>query len=369
MRAKAHDGHDRKQRERARGARRHPHTLAHSAWREHNERQHQPGGCLHAHADHKQRRGGAKIGSPVCLRRPHLRGACLRRVHRRGTRREQQRAREHQQHERIVVRSPHRQLERHRVQAHECCRPLRRASHPLRGARNQRHRAQAGGHRDRLQRPQATRQTERRERIGGERKQRAVGGVLKRPPDERKHGVGGRFGGHMRIWVQAMQHAQPRKRQVAEHVLGDQRRPQQQHHVRRHDRRGDRPAREHPRGEQHRHIARAHRERQCLEAARADPKPKAVQRAIQPRRPAAAASRHVLRGSTGRAGCHAKHAYDRAEESDESERAQSDRGARRVARGAASVLRGRYAVHVAVPPEHPSPCARPSRIVRQMGKA
>jgi hypothetical protein len=346
VRAKSHDRHDREQHERAGGARRHPHPLAHPARREHHERQRQPGGGLHAHANHKQRRGGAKIGSrsrpcdagcrgdsgqavpgrgAYCRgasgRRARCRAVSCRRACGRGARREQQRAREHQQHERVVVRSPHRQLERDRVQAHKHRRPLRRAPHPLRGARDQRHRAQAGGHRDRLQRPQATRQSERRERIGGEREQRAVGGALKRPPHKWEHRVGGRFGGHMRVGVKAMQHTQPRKRQVAEHVLGEQWWSQQQHHVHRHDCRGDRPAREHPRGEQHCHIARAHRERQRLEAARADPKPEAVQRPIQPRRPAAAATRHVLRGGARRPGGYREHARDRTHEPGDSQRA------------------------------------------------
>jgi hypothetical protein len=374
VRAKSHDRHDREQHERAGGARRHPHPLAHPRRCEHHERQRQPGGGLHAHADHEQRRGGAKIGSRARPCHAGCRGGSgqavpCRRARGRDARREQQRAREHQQHERVVVGSPHRQLERDRIQAHKRRRPLPRAPHSLRRARDQRHRAQAGGHRDRLQRPQATRQSERRERIGGEREQRAVGRALKRPPHKWEHRVGGRFGGHMRIGVKAMQHAQPRKRQVAEHVLGEQWWSQQQHHVHRHDRRADRPAREHSRGEQHCHIARAHRERQRLEAARADPKPEAVQRPIQPRRPAAAATRHVLRGGARRPGCHREHARDRAHESGDSQRAQDALRARRAARRVASVVCCRYAVHVAVPCAHPPPRARPSRIVRQMGKA
>jgi hypothetical protein len=384
VRAEAHDRHNREQPERARGAGRHPHPLAQPARREHHKWQHQPGGRLHAHAHHEQRRGGAKIGSRarrrgagrrcacprgVCPRGVDLCGVCPRGVRPRGARRQQQRAREHEHHQRVVVRSPHRQLERHRVQADKHRRPLRRAPHLLRGARDQRHRAETGGHRDRLQRPQPTRQTQRRERVGGEREQRAVGRALKRPPHKREHGVGGRFGGHVRVGIKAVQHAQSRKRQVSEHVLGEQRRSQQQHHVRRHDRRGDRPSWERPRGEQHSHIARAHNERQRLEAARADPEPETVQRAIQPRRPTALAAGHIRCGCARRAGGHSKHARDHTHEPGDPERPQGSLRARGAARGVASVLRGRYAVHVAVPREHPPPCARPSRIVRQMGKA
>ena len=349
VRAEAHDRHDREQHQRSRGAPRHPHPLAQVPGREHHEWQHQSGRGLHAHPEHDQRRGAAQP-----WRRPG---------------RQQQRARKHEQHERIVVRTAHRQLERHRVQADESGRPLRRVPHLLRGPRDQCHRTKTRRHRDPLQRPQATRHAKRCERVGPECEQRPVGRVLKRPPDEREHRVCGRFGGHVRVGVQPVQHAQPRKRQVAEHVLGDQRRPQQQHHVHREDRREDRLARQRSGGEQHRHVARAHHKRQRLEAARAEPKPEAVQWPIQPRGPAALASRHILRRSAGRSAGHAEHAHERSQQPGDSEHSRRHRRARCAARGAASVLRGRYAVHVVVPWEHPSLCARPSRIVRRMGKA
>ncbi len=349
VRAEAHNRHDRKQHQRTRGARRHSHPLAHVPGCKHHEWQHQSGRGLHAHPEHDQHRGTAQSWR---------RTGC-----------QQQRAREHEQHERVVVRTAHRQLERHRVQADESGRPLRRVPHLLRGPRDQCHRTKTRRHRERLQHPQAASQTERCKRVGAEREQRPIGRVLKRPPDEREHRVGGRFGGHVRVGVQPVQHAQPRKRQVAEHVLGDERRSQQQHHIHREDRREDRLARQRPGGKQHRHVARAHHKRQRLEAARAEPKPEAVQWPIQPRGPAALASRHILSRSAGRSAGHAEHAHERSQQPGDSKCSRRRRRAHCPARGAASVLRGRYAVHVAVPPEHPSPCARPSRIVRQMGKA
>jgi hypothetical protein len=158
------------------------------------------------------------------------------------------------------------------------------------GARGQSHRPEAREHTHRLQRPQSPRQPQRSERVGAERKQRAVRRVLKRPPDEREHGVGRDFGRNMRVGVQAVQHSQPRKRQVAEHILGDQRRPQQQHQVGHHDRRHDRLGGKRPCGQQHGRIAHAHDERQRLEAARVESQSQAVQRTRQPPRPSAAAA-------------------------------------------------------------------------------
>ncbi len=96
VRAEAHDRHEREQRQRAGSAASHPHALAQAARREHHERQHQSSRCLHADADHEQRGCAAKIGNPT---RP------------RGAGREHQRAGEHEQHERIVVRSADGQLE------------------------------------------------------------------------------------------------------------------------------------------------------------------------------------------------------------------------------------------------------------------
>ncbi len=89
--AETHDRHEREQYQRAGGAASHPHALAQAAWREHHERQHQSGRCLHTDPNYEQRR-----------RRPQA--WC-------GAGSEHQRAGEHEQHERVVVRSADRQLE------------------------------------------------------------------------------------------------------------------------------------------------------------------------------------------------------------------------------------------------------------------
>jgi len=63
--------------------------------------------------------------------------------------------------------------------------------------------------------------------------------MQERPSDERVDRIGGRFGGDMRVGVQAVQRTHAREREVAENVLGDQRRPQEQGHVRQQHRRGE----------------------------------------------------------------------------------------------------------------------------------
>jgi len=97
------------------------------------------------------------------------------------------------------------------------------------------------------------------------------------------------FGRDVRIRVETVQHAQARKRQVAKHVLGDEWRSQQQHHVRRHDCERDCLARKSARCEQHGDVARAHHESQGLKARGAKSESEPVQRSIQPARPAAVA--------------------------------------------------------------------------------
>ncbi len=62
--------------------------------------------------------------------------------------------------------------------------------------------------------------------------------MLKGPADEMEHLVGRRFGGDVRIRVKSVQDPQPRERQIAEDVLGDQRRAERHDHVGQHDRSG-----------------------------------------------------------------------------------------------------------------------------------
>jgi hypothetical protein len=265
--AEAEHGEDRKQRERSRRACRHAPALPPRARCQHHEREHQAGRGLHADAHRDCGSGCAQIGRSTRRAHAHIRREC-------------ERSRQRQHHECVVVGAPRRQLQQHRVQAHEHRGRLRRAPHPARRARREGHRPEARRDRDSLQRPQSAGEAEPRERVGAEREQGAIGRVLEGPSDEREHRVGRRFGGHMGIGVEAVQDPQACKLQVPEHVLGDERWPEQQHHIHRHDRTRDRPAVERVGAEQHGEIARAHHERKRLKARRADPQAEAVQRAV-----------------------------------------------------------------------------------------
>ncbi len=116
----------------------------------------------------------------------------------------------------------------HGIQADEHGRRLGRASHLACRARRQGDRREAGRDSHQLESPQTARQPERGKRVGAEREQGPVGGMLERPADERKDSVGWSFGRHVGVGVQPVQHAQASKLEVAEDVLGDERRAEQQ---------------------------------------------------------------------------------------------------------------------------------------------
>ena len=198
--------------------------------------------------------------------------------------------------------------------------------------RDQRDRGEAGGDRERLQRPQPAGQPERRDRVAREREQRAVGRVLEGPADEQVDGIGGRLGGDVRVGVQPVQGAQPGEIEVAEHILGDQRGPEQQHEVRGDDRHPQGAPGQRARGEQHRHVARGHDQRERLEAVRADAHAEALEGAGQPARPAAAAGGDVLRWTARRARGEQEDAREHAEQAERAERAQRARRDRRSSR-------------------------------------
>jgi hypothetical protein len=199
VRAEAEQPHQRDRQQSSACPERDPRALASPRWREHEERQHQTRGDLDADAGRQRSCAGAPA-----------------RIRSRGQRQCQS---QRQQQQRVVVRSADRQHEQHRVQPHKCRGPAPRVSEPTRRPRDQRHRGEAREDRDHLERPQSARKSERDQRVAQKREQRAVGGVLKRPADEVEHLVGGRFGGHVRIRVEAVQDPQPRERQIAEDVL------------------------------------------------------------------------------------------------------------------------------------------------------
>jgi hypothetical protein len=285
--------------------------------REHEERQHQAGRHLHADARRERSDGGAHtwIGA--------------------GARQQRDRQREHEQC--VVVRSADCQHEHHRVQAHKRARPRRRVSQPAGRARDQRDRREAREHRERLERPQPARQPERRDRIAQQGEQRSVRRVLKWPADEVEHAIRRRFRGEVRIWVQPVQHPHARERQIAEHVLRDQRRAKRHERIREHDRRRDRSERQPPRDRQHQQVARAHDQRERLEARARQPYVEAVQGAGEPRRPAAAARGDVLPRRRRGAGAREEGAR---EDSQQPQRSQQPRELRRRVRAPGPVRAG-----------------------------
>ena len=230
------------------------------------------------------------------------------------------------------MRTTHRQHEQDRVQADERRHPARRSSETGSRGRDHRHGGEARGDRDGLQRPQTTGDPQRRGRIACEREQGAVGRVLEGPPDERKDRVGGRLGSHMGVRIEAVQRAHARKREVPEHVLGDQRRPEQQDHVRQQHTREQRPHRQRARGHEHEHVARAHQQRERLKAMAAEPDIETPQRARQPRGPPAAAGRHVLSRPRRGAGAQQERRSEHAKHAKRSKRAQDACGHPRARR-------------------------------------
>jgi hypothetical protein len=281
---------------------------------EQHERQRQTGRDLHADARHERGRAGAKA--------------------RRRAGRQRQGARQREQDQRVVVRAAHGEHEQHWIEPDERRRPAARLSEAPGGHRDERDRAEARQHGERLERPQPAREPERHEGIAEQREQRPVGGVLVGPAEEREDFVARGLRGDVRVRVEAVQRAEPGEADVAEHVLGDQRRPEQEDRVGRHHGRRDRAQAERARGQQHEQVARAHDQAERLKAARADAHAEPFQRPGQPPDPAAAARGDVLRGFPRRAGRRQEGACDDAEQAEQPERPQQPRaGRRRAARG------------------------------------
>jgi hypothetical protein len=305
------DGAEREQAEH--GGPRHLPAFAPARRCEHEERQRQAGRDLDADADDECCRRGAKA--------------------RVGPRRQRQGRGEHHHDQRVVVRAADRQYEQHGVQPDERRGPAPRVPQLACGARDQRDGGEAGNDGDRLERPQPAGQAERRGGVAGEREQRPVGGVLVRPADEPEDFVAGGLCGHVGVRVKSVQPSEAGEAEVAEDILGDQRRPEQQDYVRSDDRRDQGAHRQRARECEHEQIARAHDQRQRLKAARTDRHAQALQRAGHPARPAAAAARHVLRRFPGGAGDREEGRHDDAQQSEQAEHAR-DRG--RAARGRAA---------------------------------
>ena len=290
MRPEADHAH-RRHREQAEHAReRDAETLAATGLAEDEERQHEPGGELHPDAGrerHGRRAGprGARLACALAVGR--------RRARRPGA--QHQRKREGEQEQRVVVRAADGEDEQHRVQPEERDREGRRAPEPLGGASREPDRCEAAQHRGTFQRPEPAGEAQGRGGVAGEREQRPVGRVLEGPADEAEDMVPGCFGREVRVGVQAVQRAHASEGEVAEHVLGDQRRPEQEDHVGDHDRRRERGERQRPGRGEGDQVARADDQHERLEAALPERGAEPAERAREPARPAAGVGGHVPR--------------------------------------------------------------------------
>lgn len=320
-----------------------PQAFARTRGRQEEERQHETGGGLHPDRRDERaarglvmRRGGSRVArvDGACRNRcaPGAPGRCIARrpAARSHRRRQGQRERQQKHRQRVVVVAADRQLQQHRVQADEGDGRAPRAAHASRGNAHQRDCAETRQRGERLQRPQFARQAQRREGVTQQREQRPVGGVLVGPAEEVVNRVGGGLRGEDGVRVQAVQRTQVRETDVAEHVLGDQRRPEQQDRVGEDDRQRKRPQRQRAHTEQHRHIATGHHQCERLEARGIDAQTKALEGPGHPVRPTAAARGHIQRGGVRGAGGYAE---DAGEHREQAERAKDTEQSRRRGSG------------------------------------
>jgi hypothetical protein len=304
-------------------------AFAHARRGEHEERQQQPGRDLDADTGRERERGGAEA--------------------RAASRAQRECGGERQQQQRVVVGAADRVDEQHGVETDERGGPGRGVTEALGRARDQRDSGEARGDRDRFERPQPAGEPERGGRVARERERWTVGGVLKRPADEPVGAVGGRFRGDVRVRVEPVQGPDAGEREVAEHVLGDQRRPEQQRDVGEDDRRREDADREQAREPEHEQVARAHQQHQRLEAGARKPDAETPQRPRQPVGPAADAGRDVLRRAPSSTGREQERAREDAEQAERPKRTRERRSAagtlRRIRARRGAWLEARYGGH------------------------
>jgi hypothetical protein len=215
--AEAEHAHERDRHQRQARLQRHPRARPRVPARQHQERQRQPSGQLDAHARRQHARAGAQAPARAGAQAParagaqaHTRPGAQAKARAAGPGGERQRCCQREDQQRVVVRPADAQHERHRVEPYERRRPTGRVTEASRRLCDQRDRADAAEHRDRLERPQRARDPERHERIAGDGEQRSIRRALERPADEAEHRVGRRFRGHVRIRVKAVQRSQSR---------------------------------------------------------------------------------------------------------------------------------------------------------------
>jgi hypothetical protein len=260
----------------------HLQALARPRGGEHQEGQNDPRRHLDPHAGHQRGRAGPQA--------------------RLGPRRQGERERQREQDQRVVVRPADSQHQEDRVQTDEGRGPPSRAAEPPCRSCDQRHGAQARGRGERLQDPQAGGEPQGRGRVAHKGEEGPVGGVLEGPADELEDRIGACFGRDVGVGVEPVQGPHASERQIAEDVLGDQRRPEEQEHVGEHDPGGKRTARQAVGRDEHEQVARAHDQHQRLKATARQARAETFQRARQPVRPAADAGRDVFRGFRGGVG-------------------------------------------------------------------
>ena len=244
----------------------------------------------------RQRRGARTGGRP---RRSCGSPVPVRRCGARSCARQPQRPRQGHQQQRVVVGAADGQHQQDGVQADVGGRHGGRASRPLGRPRRQPDGQQARQGGQGFRRPQPGAEPQRREGVAGEGEQGPVGGALQRPADEGEGRVRGGLGGDVRVGVQAVQGAHAGVVQVAEDVLGDQRRPQRHRQMGQDDPADQQRRRQPPGARQSQQVARAGAQHQDLEVGRAEPRAKARQRSGQPGEPAAGVGWHEAGGPGG----------------------------------------------------------------------
>ncbi len=268
-----------------------------SRGREHEEGQREAARQLDAGPGSQRQRSSARTGATTRLSRGSP--APVRRRGARSGARQPQRPRQRHQQQRVVVGAADGQHQQDWVQPDVGCRHGGRAPRPLGSSRRQPDGQQARQGSQGFRRPQPGTEPQRREGVAGEGEQRPVGRALHRPADEREGRVGCGLGGDVGVGVQAVQGAHAGVVQVAEDVLGDQRRPQRHRQVGQDDPADQQRRRQPPGARESQQVAGAGAQHQDLEAGSAEVRPQARQRSGQPGEPATGIGGHEAGGPGG----------------------------------------------------------------------
>ncbi len=274
VRAEAREPHNGDRDQAEERAERHARPCARAGGSEGDERKQKAGRHLHAnpHRRHRRRCPQARLGAG----------------------REEQRDGHDEDHERVVVGAPDRKLQQHGVAAHERRRPATREPAAAGSKRRDGGGGEARQDGERLQAPEAACEAQRRREVAREREEGPVGGVLEGPADEPVDVVRGGFTGQVGVGVQPVDRSHASEGEVAEDVLGEERRAEEEDRVGEHDRPREHPHRDRPGPRQQEGVASTDEQREDLEAGVREGDVEAREGARQPRRPAPAAGRDEL---------------------------------------------------------------------------